>query len=53
MSLIPVCLGNTGLLLFLQLTPQSTPQSLSFILPVEEIEGAKQNRDELEKGQLG
>ena len=49
MSLMPACLVNTGLLLFLQ----HTPQSLSFILPVEEVEGAKQNRDELEKGQLG
>ena len=49
MSLMPACLVNTGLLLSLQ----HTPQSLSFILPVEEVEGAKQNRDELEKGQLG
>ena len=53
MSLMPACLVNTGLLLFLQYTPQSTPQSLSFLLPVEEVEGAKQNRGELEKGQLG
>ena len=49
MSLMSACLVNTGLLLFLQLPPQS----LSFLLPVEEVEGAKQNRDELEKGQLG
>ena len=49
MSLMPACLVKTGLLLFLQ----HTPQSLSVILPGEEVEGAKQNGDELEKGQLG
>ena len=49
MSLMPACLVKTGLLLFLQ----HTPQSLSVILPVEEVEGAKQNGDELEKGHLG